>query len=206
MTNGDPWLQASAIDAIGAARWTPFAPRLEALLLDELPEIVRDAAHDALAALDAPEPGRRLRVDAQGRTMLNTVDKVLYLKGVELFSRLPAEDLVGVAAIAHPTFYSAGSIVFGEGDPGDALYLVVFGQVAVRAGDRALATLGPGECFGEMALLDALPRSATVTAASDLTALRIGRDDFEDLIAERPEVLRGVVRVLTARLRANNSA
>jgi hypothetical protein len=193
----EEWLVVSAIHAIGEARLVELVPVVEDVLLDEVPEIVRDAARLALAPLSGeppPPPGER--------RMYSTVEKVLYLKKVALFARLPAEELVGVATIAKPAWFDAGATVFERGDAGDALYLVVFGEARVAAGDQEIARLGPGEVFGEMALLDEEPRMATVSAASDLGTLRIGHDEFVDLVDERPEVLKGIVQVLTGRLRA----
>ena len=96
--------------------------------------------------------------------MLSTVEKVLFLKSVDLFSQIPGEDLAEVALIAREESCEPGEEVFSEGEDGDALYLVLSGKVRVHRGDRLLAVLGERECFGEMAILDAAPRSATVTA------------------------------------------
>ena len=67
-----------------------------------------------------------------------------------------------------------------------------------------IAELGERECFGEMAILDPAPRTATVTAISDTRLLRIAREDFQEIIAEKPEIALGIIQVLTRRLR--NSA
>ena len=134
--------------------------------------------------------------------MITTVEKVLFLKGIDLFSQIPGEDLAQIALIAEEEERDAGEVVIREGEMGDALYLVVEGRVRVRKGEREVAELGEREVFGEMALLDPAPRSATVEAATDVTLLRIRREDFADVMAEKPDIARGVIQVLTRRLRA----
>ena len=133
--------------------------------------------------------------------MLTTVDKVLALKSVELFDRIPGEDLAQIALIAEEITFDRGEVVFEEGELGDALFLLVDGSVSVRREGRAIADLGAGECFGEMAILDSAPRSATITATTECTCLKIEREDFYDIMAEKPEIAQGVIKVLMRRLR-----
>lgn len=135
--------------------------------------------------------------------MLSTVEKVLALKSVDLFARLSGEDLAGIAAICRYSAFEEGETVFDEGQLGDALYVVLEGRVRVHREERTVAEIGEGECFGEMALLDSAPRSASVTALCDTTCLRIDRDDFSDILTEKPQIAQGVIRVLTRRLRSS---
>ena len=97
---------------------------------------------------------------------------------------------------------SAGQTVFEKDDPGDGLYLVVDGEVRVHRGAHTLNHLGEGDVFGEMALLDAEPRMASVTAVADTLLLRLAQEPFFELMDDRPEVARGIIRVLSQRLRA----
>lgn len=136
--------------------------------------------------------------------MLSTVEKVLFLKSIDLFSQIPGEDLTQVALVSEEVDHAPGEEIFAEGEAGDALYLVLDGKVRVHRDDRMIAELGERECFGEMAILDAEPRSATVTALSDTALLRISREDFQELLAEKPEIALGVIKVLTRRLRDAN--
>ncbi len=133
--------------------------------------------------------------------MIPAIEKVLFLKGIDLFSAISGEDLAEIAGIAEELTQPSRAIIIQEGEPGDALYFVVEGKVRVEKGGRQVAELGEREVFGEMALLDAGPRSSTVVAAADVVLLRITRDDFADLMRERPEVPMGVLKVLTRRLR-----
>ena len=133
--------------------------------------------------------------------MLTTVEKVLFLKSIDLFRAMPSEELAQIAEIAEEQAFLAGDPVFAEGEMGDALYLVVEGAVRVHKGDKQLAQLGVRDVVGEMAVLDGEPRSASVTVVKDASLLKIGRDDFRDILDERPEIAMGVIKVLSRRLR-----
>ncbi|MDF1563405.1 MAG: cyclic nucleotide-binding domain-containing protein [Deltaproteobacteria bacterium] len=133
--------------------------------------------------------------------MLTTVEKVLFLKSIDLFARIPGEDLAQISVITEEVTFEDGEAIFEEGELGDALFLVVSGKVKVHKGSREVARLGAGECFGEMAILDSAPRSASVSAIDDVDCLKIAREDFYDILGEKPEIAQGIIRVLTARLR-----
>ncbi len=133
--------------------------------------------------------------------MISTVEKVLFLKGVDVFSALAGEDLARIALVTEELHRGAGEDVLREGEPGDSLYLVVDGRVEVRKGGRPVAELGEREVFGEMAVLDPAPRSATVRTLTPVTLLCLRREEFLDLMAEKHEIARGVIQVLTRRLR-----
>lgn len=101
--------------------------------------------------------------------------------------------------------YRAGEAIVVEGAETTDAYLLESGQVVVCRGDQRLRTLGPGEIFGEMALVDDKPRSATVTALSDVVVGVIDRDEFEVMWRTDPEALIPVIRVLCDRVRALNA-
>jgi len=134
--------------------------------------------------------------------MISTVEKVLFLKGIELFSAIPGEDLAQLALVTDEIHRESGHVIIREGEAGESLYLLVDGRVQVLKGDRPVAELGEREVFGEMALLDPGPRSATVRALTDVVMLCIKREDFSDIMAEKNEIARGIIQVLTRRLRA----
>ncbi len=100
------------------------------------------------------------------------------LRGTRIFAPLPAPMLERVARNLVPVAAIPGSAVIHEGDHGDRFYAIVEGTVDVDVGGRVIATEGPGSCFGEIALLEDVPRTATVTANSDLRLLALDRDDF----------------------------
>jgi hypothetical protein len=132
----------------------------------------------------------------------DSMDRVFLLRSIPLFEGIPADQLLAVADIAAEVGFEARDVIFREGDPGDHLYLIVHGRVNIVHGQSILAELGPGECFGEMALLDQSPRSAMAVAATDLDCMVLARDDFEDLLELSPSLAKGIIRVLTQRLRS----
>src|SRR5438132_426455 len=158
------------------------------------------AARRRSRRLGGPHRARAL-AGAAGDRVISTVEKVLFLKSIDLFRALPSEELAQIAEIAEEQPLASGDRVFAEGEPGDALYLIVEGKVKVHKGDKELVRLGVRDVFGEMAVLDFEPRSASVTAVEDAVVLKIGRDDFRDILSERPEIAMGVMKVLTRRLR-----
>lgn len=133
--------------------------------------------------------------------MLSTIEKVLFLKSIELFSQTRGEALAEIGLIALEELHETGDEIFAEGDSGDALYLVLEGKVRVHRQGQTLAELGERECFGEMALLDSETRSANVTTMGPTGLLKISREDFQELLVEKPEIALGIIKVLTARLR-----
>jgi CRP/FNR family transcriptional regulator, cyclic AMP receptor protein len=102
--------------------------------------------------------------------------------------------------------FKAGQVIFNAGDQGAEFFVVKTGNVAVRQGNRTLQTLGEGEIFGEMALIDSEPRSATVVAETDCEVVPIGEKQFLFMSSEAPFFGLSVMRVLVQRLRASNRA
>ncbi|MBI4816333.1 MAG: cyclic nucleotide-binding domain-containing protein [Deltaproteobacteria bacterium] len=133
--------------------------------------------------------------------MISTLERVLFLKSIDLFREMPSEELVRVAQIATEVTFEPPALLMREGEIGDSLYLLVAGRVAVEKNGVRVAEIARKECVGEMAMLDSEPRSATVRALEPVTALCISRDDFCALLDESGEIARGVIKVLTRRLR-----
>ena len=102
--------------------------------------------------------------------------------------------------------FATGDTIFREGEPGDEFFVVVRGKVEIRSGDRRLETLGPKGIFGEMALIDDSPRSATVVALTDVTVAPIKEQQFLFLMKHMPMFALKVMRVLAMRLRRQNKA
>ncbi len=102
--------------------------------------------------------------------------------------------------------FKAGEVIFNAGDQGAEFFVIKTGKVAVRQGNRTLQTLGEGEIFGEMALIDTQPRSATVVAETDCLVVPISEKQFLFMSSEAPFFGLSVMRVLVQRLRASNSA
>ena len=133
--------------------------------------------------------------------MISTVEKVLFLKSIDLFAQIAGEDLVRIAQIAEEQTFDPGQDLMKEGELGDSMYLIVAGRVSVHKGERVIVELGERECVGEMAILDSEPRSATVTSLEPVAVLKIEREDFYELLSEKIEIAVGMIKVLTRRLR-----
>jgi CRP-like cAMP-binding protein len=103
-----------------------------------------------------------------------------------------------------PRSYKAGETIFKEGDAAEELYVIQSGEVEIHLGNRLLNTLGAKSIFGEMALIDAAPRSATAVAKTDVDLVPIGEKQFLFLVSQTPFFALNVMRVLARRLRAMN--
>jgi hypothetical protein len=137
--------------------------------------------------------------------MYSTLEKTIYLKSSDVFGGMAAENLSRLAAIAVESTWPSGSVVFREGDAGDALYVVVSGSVRIVKGGVEIATLRKGSCFGEMAVLDGAPRSADASISDEAVLLRISSEEFYEALAEDPRLIQNVIAVLTRRLRDANA-
>jgi CRP-like cAMP-binding protein len=98
----------------------------------------------------------------------------------------------------------AGGTVFREGEPGDAVYVVLDGKVELRLGGRLVETVGPGGILGEMALIEHAPRVATATAKVDCDLLPISEQRFMSMIQQTPHFALQIMKVMAARLRRMN--
>jgi len=156
--------------------------------------LIRDTARWALAQFSTDMEGER-------NSMLSTIEKVLILKSVNMFGQTPDNVLAEVAELVEEMDLLEEETIFKEGDPGDSMYIIVDGRVRVHAEERLLNYLGETDVFGEMALLDPEPRLASVTAAEPTRLFRLDQAPFYQLMAERPEVATGIIRVLTRLLR-----
>lgn len=138
--------------------------------------------------------------------MISTVEKVLFLKTIDLFRAIPGEDLVRLAQITEEIRVDPGEVLMTEGEMGDSLYLIAVGRVRIEKRGVHVTELGERECVGEMAILDSEPRSATVRAIEPVTALKIEREDFYDFLQEKVDLAQAIIKVLTRRLRRTTGA
>ena len=122
------------------------------------------------------------------------------LQSSEVLGCLPGAALETLAERAVPRRYAAGETVFEEGSPGDCIHLVRSGVLEVQRTEGvehyALARLVPGHAFGELAVLDRTPRTATVVAVEDSETVRIGAEDLDQVLAEHPDAVRQILGVL----------
>ena len=102
--------------------------------------------------------------------------------------------------------FKAGEVVFKEGDAATEFYVVQSGKVDIRLGNRLLGTVGERDIFGEMALIDTAPRSATAVAKTDVTLVPVGEKQFLFMVSRTPYFALNVMRTLARRLRSTNTA
>lgn len=130
-----------------------------------------------------------------------TVQKVLLLRKVDLFTDISTRELGHLAHIAREVVFPAGSTIIAEGDYGDALFIIAEGEVTVYRRGTPISSLGETDYFGEVAILTGEMRSATIKAASDCLLLRIDQAEFQRVLSENFEAVLAVIRTLSRRLR-----
>jgi MFS family permease len=176
---------------IGAA----VAPALVSALDIEGALIVTGAFLPALVLI----LGRSVaRIDATARTP--SEEELRILTGVPIFSPLPGTSLEQLATRLVPLRVDAGSVIIREGDEGDRFYIVAEGELDVSQDDAALTSLGPGDYFGEIALLRDTSRTATVTARSAAVLYALDREDFLAAVTGHPQSAEAAETVMSARL------
>lgn len=133
--------------------------------------------------------------------MLSTLEKTIILKGTALFEGISGEELFYVAQAMEEERLETGSVLFRRGDVGDCLYVIVSGEILIHVDDLEVRRHVKGDYFGEMALLDGSPRSASGTALDETLLLKINRENFYDIMMSRHDVLKGVLKMMTERIR-----
>jgi CRP-like cAMP-binding protein len=126
--------------------------------------------------------------------------KVELLKGVPLFSKLKRKELEDVAHIADEIDLKAGKEMATEGDRGREFFVLLKGEAEVTKGGERINTMREGDFFGEIALVTKMPRTATVTATSDVDVLVITEQAFDNLMKKSPQIGRGVAEALAERI------
>src|ERR1700730_14339635 len=132
------------------------------------------------------------------------------LRSMDLFAELPDEELAKIARMLKEHKINENEVIFSQGDGGDGLYIILQGRVRIASTDqlgreRVLAFYGPGEFFGDMAVLTGGPRSATASASTTLRVLQLRKDDFDVLVATNVGMMRGMLRVMVERQTSMNS-
>ena len=141
--------------------------------------------------------------------------EALAIRGVPVFEGLSNRELSEVERLVHKRTYSSGEAVFWDGDPGGGMYIILSGAVNIvdkkaDGGEHTLAQLVEGEFFGELALLDEAPRSASAIAEQESIIMGFFRTDLLSLIERRPKlgikIVMNLARVVGERLRRANVA
>jgi CRP-like cAMP-binding protein len=163
-------------------------------VFDGLTAVVPDAIATAGVRGRAAAPGRRV-----DRPLSR--DDLQMLSAVPLFAGLSRRHLRRLAEHADVTSFREGETIVREGQAGGTFYVVVEGEASVRRHGRTIGTLGPGEFFGEISLLDGGPRTADVVAATPLVAIRIFKQAFDRMLVEERGVAAKILAVVARRLR-----
>lgn len=127
-----------------------------------------------------------------------------FLRKMDIFERLSDEELTKIARLLKERKFPADRQIVQQGDPGDAMYIITEGRVKITITDqlgheKVLAFLGEGQVLGDMALLSGAPRSATATASTRVRTLQLRKDDFDVLLAGNIELMKEMMRTMTAR-------
>jgi CRP-like cAMP-binding protein len=141
---------------------------------------------------------RALSLGTDGRSVKAWAD---VLGTVPLFAGLSQRHLRRVAGQATMKRYAPYTAIVRVDDPGDAFYVILDGSAAVRRTGKRSVKLHRGDFFGELALLDAAPRTATVEAESEVLTMRLGRTAFQKVLESEPKVALAMLRTLASRMR-----
>jgi uncharacterized membrane protein len=138
------------------------------------------------------------------------MDAMPLLRSISMFEGLSEEDLAALAETLRERRYPAGAVIFRQGDAGDAMYIVAAGDVNIHLPGEAsrrisLKDIGRGEYFGELALFDDKPRSASALATTDAVLLELKRGTLESYLERRPRAALAFLRTMTEYLRRTNA-
>ena len=128
------------------------------------------------------------------------IEKILLLRKVDLFAEMTTRQLGHVASVTQEEMKPAGSMIFKEGDAGDALYVIVSGSVEVLRGEQRIRILREAEYFGELAVLTGEARNASIRALTDCLLLRLERSDFHQVLAGNFDAVLAVIRNICRRM------
>jgi CRP-like cAMP-binding protein len=131
---------------------------------------------------------------------------IQHFQSVPLFSAVSKKGIRSIVSAATEVDVGAGRVLVQEGDYDRDLFVILRGEATVTQRGRKLATLGPGDFFGELALLERSPRTATVRAATDMRVMVLGRREVLDIVEREPPLARRMLEVLASRVRANESS
>jgi CRP/FNR family cyclic AMP-dependent transcriptional regulator len=154
-------------------------------------------------AVRVPETGSSLgaRTGRMRGLAMAKHDRQKLLSQVALFSACTSKELDRLARHAELVDFPAGAVLMTEGEPGHEFYVIVDGEVGVSSGGETVAKLGPGAYVGEQALLDPAPRTATVTALRDVSAVLLSSREFYAAIDDVPGLTRKLLAGMARRLR-----
>jgi len=132
---------------------------------------------------------------------LATIEKVIFLKSVDIFSHATVEELGRVAALTEEVHFEPGETIFRQGEPTDAIYLILAGRVTIESNGRIVREITDRQAFGTVAALDRNPAVHTLKAVDAVHALKLSAQDFDDILSVDFECVRSVLRALCRLIR-----
>ncbi|MCP4287229.1 MAG: Crp/Fnr family transcriptional regulator [Gammaproteobacteria bacterium] len=133
--------------------------------------------------------------------MIPTVERILFLNKIPLFESFSVDQLWQVAQALDEMRYEPGETLIEEGKPAHALYLIVSGEVTASLSGKEYVKSGEEAVIGDIAVLDGMPYGMTVSAISEVVAIKIEREKLDDIIDANPGVARGIIRILCRKIR-----
>jgi hypothetical protein len=163
---------------------------------------IRTMAKRVIRKFSSPDQEEVMDMD----TDLALPDIVLKLKSIEIFEGLSVGELAAVASVTEDISYDSNEIVIKEGDPGDTLYLILEGKVAVIKTETdglevTLDHISAGDHFGEMALFEEIPRTATIRTTEPCRMLFLHKQEFDEMVREYPQIALKICKVFSGRIR-----
>lgn len=213
------WMTACAVFSAAKLKLTDCCEAILAAIKDGRTDLIRHTSVWALSQIDPIVFRKEIsklavddvivqsavqfleRRDQGAPFMLLDIEKLLILKTVPIFAEAPDHVLAQIVPILEEQEFEAGQRVFEKGDLGTSMYVIVSGKVRIHIDDRELTILGQRQVFGELALLDPEPRSASVTAIEPTLVFKISQNAIYDLMSNHIEIVRGIIRVLCRRIR-----
>jgi CRP/FNR family transcriptional regulator, cyclic AMP receptor protein len=132
---------------------------------------------------------------------LTIIEKVLFLKSVDIFEHATVEQLGRIAGLTEEVHFEPGETIFNEGDLGDAFYVLLSGRVSIEKNGNTLREIKEKEAFGALEMLDFHPRAVTAKAVDQVRALKVNGQEFHDLLSLDMEMVEAVFRMLCGLVR-----
>ncbi|HYK91474.1 MAG TPA: MFS transporter [Acidobacteriota bacterium] len=198
LAHPDPLVREAGLRALVRLKSDGICEKAAAMLQDPDPTVARWANH--VCCRQTPQTLSYPRLD-QETNMYGTIEKILLLKATPLFSALSGEDVAPLARVAETAVYAKDELIVKEGEPSDHFYVVVSGQVVREGRGREIRRVGPNETFGELAVLDRKPQTVSARALDRTELLRIGAEEFFEILHEQPEIAEGLISILAGQLR-----
>ena len=137
--------------------------------------------------------------------MLTSVERLLFVRQVPIFKELRDDFIVRLASAMNELWFPPNCNIFRQGEQGQSLYIVVSGKVKIHMNNRTLTVIPQGKYFGEMAVFDTQPRSASATTIDACECLELTQEQLDDAIEETPEIAVNIIRELSRIIRQLNN-